>query len=104
MPDYWEKRLLEPRFAHHVEAEGTVFIAQSDHGEFAVDRIFDLNHLILSGGDVCDVGDHQAARHLLLDGNAGNRVLLGVERGHGRADAEMADPKKALNAPAKLAG
>ena len=67
---------LEARLPHDIEAERPVFIAQSNHRVFSVNRVFDLNHLILRGRDVRDVGYHEAWGHLLLDGYAGDRVLL----------------------------
>ena len=97
--------LLEPRFADDVQAEGAVFIAQADDGKFAIDGVLDLDHLILRGGDIRDVGNDQAARNLLLDGDAGDGSLL--LRGEPRdrwANAKMADAEQAFDAPAKLAG
>ena len=76
--------LLEARLADEVEAEGAVFVAQSDHGEVAVDGVFDLNHLVLRGGDVRNVGDYQAARDLLLDRDAGDGILLRSQCGDRR--------------------
>src|SRR5258707_948528 len=97
-------RLLEARLADDVQAEGAVFVAQSDHGKFAVDGVFDFNDLVLRGGDVRDVGNYQAARNLLLDRDAGDGILLRSQRGDRRTQAEVADPKQALDAPTQLAG
>ena len=91
----WGFPLLEARLADDVEAERAVFIAQSDDGEFPVDGVFNLDHLILRGGDVRDVGNHQIARDLLLDRNAGNRILLRVQNRNRWPDAEMADSEQA---------
>src|SRR5579864_6849284 len=68
--------LLETCFADNIEAEGAVFVAQGHYGKFAIDGVFDLDHLVLGGGDVGDVSDDQASGDLLLDGHAGNGILL----------------------------
>src|SRR5579885_2240323 len=90
-----------------VDAEGAVLVAEGDDGDVAVDVVFDLDDLLLGGGDIGFVGDGEIAGDLLLDGDAGAGVLVGgggAEADKAGIDAEAGDAKEAFEAAADLAG
>src|SRR5713226_1267356 len=61
--------LLEALFYFDVDAERAVLIAQSHNRDIAIDVVLHLDHLLLRGAHVRNVGDGQVARDLLFDGD-----------------------------------
>src|SRR5574337_761241 len=89
-------RLFESLAEFHFQAEDAVLVAQPDDGYVIADRPLELDDAVLGGGGIGDVGQHEVARHLLLDGDAGAGAVAG--RPDVGIDLDAANPEQSLNA------
>src|SRR5882762_2382104 len=99
--------LLKALLDLDVHTERAVLIAQPDNRNIAVQVVLHLDHLLLGGAHVGDIGYRQIAGNLLLHGHARPDVLPGsggAKAGETGIDAETGDSKQTLHTAPLLAG
>src|SRR5271165_139002 len=89
--------LLKTLVVLNVDAERPVFIAQRYGGPFSAEVPLHPNNLLIGDRKICDVGDRDVGRYLLLHRQPGLRNDGDV--GELRIDLDMADSEEFLQTP-----
>jgi len=88
-------------YEFHVQAVGSIHIAEKDNRKIALHVVLHLNKLLLVGSRIRGVSDCKVLLELLFDGDARGCVRLSRRAGQKLIYPKMADAEKLFNASAK---